>query len=143
MASVAATGRPTHHPDAPPASAHRVAGKYFVVTGGTQGCGEGVTRLLIDEGAAGVVICGRSEANGNAVATSVNESVASSRVIYVRADLSNPDDCKAVISAAEKVRSLCRSTINVAHCSAKQLQDAALCICRIFRVWTGWSTVRR
>ena len=58
--------------------------------------------MLVEEGAAGVVICGRSESNGNAVAAALNAEPGNCKVIYVRADLSEAADCKAVIAAAEK-----------------------------------------
>ena len=39
-------------------------GKVAVVTGGTQGLGEGVARLFAARGADGLVICGRSTERG-------------------------------------------------------------------------------
>ena len=43
-------------------------GKIALVTGGTQGLGAAVARLFGERQAAGIVICGRNEANGKAQA---------------------------------------------------------------------------
>jgi hypothetical protein len=76
------------------------AGQYAVITGGTQGMGEAVARLFAARGAAGIVICGRNSAKGDAVAGSLTK--AGSKILYVEADLANIDDCRKVIAAADK-----------------------------------------
>lgn len=75
------------------------AGKVAVVTGGTQGLGEAIARLLAARGAAGLVICGRNAANGQAVASTL--TAGGCRTVYVPADLEKVDDCRAVIAAAD------------------------------------------
>ena len=74
-------------------------GKIAVVTGGGQGLGESIARLFAERGAAGIVICGRNAANGEAVAKSISET--GCPTYFVRADLAKVADCRAVISEAD------------------------------------------
>ena len=76
------------------------AGQYAVVTGGTQGMGEAVARLLAARGAAGLVICGRSKAKGDAVAAELSR--AGCKTLFVPADLANIGDCRNVIAVADR-----------------------------------------
>jgi NAD(P)-dependent dehydrogenase (short-subunit alcohol dehydrogenase family) len=75
------------------------AGKIAVVTGGTQGLGETVARLLAARGAAGLVICGRNAKHGEAVAAGI--TAAGTKTVYVQADLEQVADCRRVIAAAD------------------------------------------
>lgn len=102
---------------APPARAHRVAGKFFIVTGGTQGCGECIARTLADEGAAGITICGRQEAKGVAVAAALEAK--GCKAEYVRADLSNASDCAAVVARHDAVFGKCDGLINCAAMTSR------------------------
>ena len=76
------------------------AGCYAVVTGGTQGMGEAVARLLAARGAAGIVICGRNKERGGAIAGDLGNGGCDVR--FVAADLAKVEDCRAVIAAADK-----------------------------------------
>jgi NAD(P)-dependent dehydrogenase (short-subunit alcohol dehydrogenase family) len=78
-------------------------GKVAVVTGGTQGLGAAIAALFVERGAKGVVICGRSKEKGEAKARELSEmrEIGSADVRYVQADLSQVDDCRAVIAAAD------------------------------------------
>jgi len=76
------------------------AGQYAVVTGGTQGMGEAVARLFARRGGAGLVICGRNKAKGEAVAAELSRG--GCKTIYVPADLARMEDCRAIIAAADK-----------------------------------------
>ena len=72
------------------------AGKVAVVTGSTQGLGEAVARLFSARDAAGLVICGRDAARGEAVAASLPNAV------FVRADLADMAACRLVVAAADR-----------------------------------------
>ena len=76
------------------------AGQYAVITGGTQGMGEAVARLFAARGAAGLVICGRNRAKGDAIAGSLTK--AGCKTHYVEADLAKVEDCRNVIAAADR-----------------------------------------
>jgi NAD(P)-dependent dehydrogenase (short-subunit alcohol dehydrogenase family) len=75
-------------------------GRYFLVTGGTQGLGRGIARHLAEEGAAGLTICGRNRNNGEAVAAEIAGLGCACE--YVQADLFHEKDCRAVVRQAVK-----------------------------------------
>lgn len=79
----------------------RLDGKIAVVTGGTQGLGAAIARLFAERGAAGIVICGRTEAKGQAVAAEI-KAAHGTKVVFVRADLAQVEDCRAVIAEADR-----------------------------------------
>ena len=56
--------------------------QIIVVSGGTQGCGEAIALACAEEGAAGVIICGRQEAKGAAVSAEIEQRGAHS--LYVK-----------------------------------------------------------
>lgn len=75
-------------------------GKTFLITGGTQGLGAAIARFAAARGAAGLTICGRDEQRGEDVAESLD--AAGCPTLFVRADLTSPDDCKAVVAAHDE-----------------------------------------
>ena len=77
----------------------RLKERVVVVTGGTQGLGEAIALQCADEGAAGVVLCGRNADQGAQVAAAIEERGA--RGLYVKADLAKVDDCLRVIAEAD------------------------------------------
>lgn len=79
--------------------AKRLAGKVIVVSGGTQGCGEAIAIACAEEGAEGVIICGRQEDKGAAVAQEIEKR--GSKALYVKADLTDADQAKNVIAQAD------------------------------------------
>jgi NAD(P)-dependent dehydrogenase (short-subunit alcohol dehydrogenase family) len=81
-------------------SLDQFAGRVAVVTGGTQGLGEATARLFAERGAAGLVVCGRNEERGQAVADDL--SAAGCPTTFVRGDLAHVEDCFAVVDAAER-----------------------------------------
>ncbi len=72
-----------------------------VVTGGTQGLGEAIARMLAARGAAGLVICGRDRARGEAVAREIAQR--GCRAEFVQADLADMDQTRQVTARADSV----------------------------------------
>ncbi len=89
-----------------------LAGRVAVVTGGTQGLGEAVARLFAARGAAGIVVCGRNAAKGEAVAADL--SAKGTRTLFVKADLVEVADCRAVIAAADRAFGRVDALVNAA-----------------------------
>lgn len=77
------------------------SGKIAIVTGGTQGLGAAIARLLAGRGAAGLVICGRNAKKGEAVAAELSAETGC-RVVYRRADLASVEECRAVVRACDE-----------------------------------------
>ena len=94
------------------ASNSSLNGRYAVITGGTQGLGEATTRLFAERGAAGLVICGRDFERGETVAREICGLGCPTE--FVRADLAEIDDCRAVIAAAEKSFGAVHALVNCA-----------------------------
>lgn len=92
--------------------AARLDGRVAVVTGGTQGLGEAVARLFAARGAAGLVICGRNAENGRRVAEELSRG--GCRTEFVRADLTDIADCRAVVAAADRVFGRVDALVNAA-----------------------------
>jgi NAD(P)-dependent dehydrogenase (short-subunit alcohol dehydrogenase family) len=81
--------------------ADSLAGKIVAVTGGTQGLGEAIARASADNGATGLVLCGRNEAKGNAVADDISGGKSGTKAVFVRADLRHVADARSVIATAD------------------------------------------
>jgi NAD(P)-dependent dehydrogenase (short-subunit alcohol dehydrogenase family) len=77
-----------------------MAGKIAVVTGGTQGLGETIAHMFADRGVAGLVICGRNQANGARVQKELQAKGV--KTTFVPADLADVEACRALISAADQ-----------------------------------------
>jgi len=75
-----------------------IAGKVFIVTGAASGLGEGAARMLAREGAQ-VVIADLQEERGRQVATELGGA-------FVRCDVSNEDDGRAVVAQATSMGKL-------------------------------------
>jgi NAD(P)-dependent dehydrogenase (short-subunit alcohol dehydrogenase family) len=117
MASEAPWEHPSTNPDAVVVpsivgNAKRLAGKVIVVSGGTQGCGEGIAIACAEEGAEAVVICGRQEAKGAAVSAQIEARGA--KALYVKADLTEPEQCKNVVAQAEEAFGRVNGLVNCA-----------------------------
>ena len=72
----------------------RLEGKVAVITGATSGIGEATARVFVGEGAR-VLIVGRSEERGDALATELGKAA-----IFHRADVMRESEIAAVIDAA-------------------------------------------
>ncbi len=72
-------------------------GRVAVVTGSTQGIGAATARRLARWGAAGLVLCGRNDARGQATRAEV-EAIGTP-CVFVPADLSEPAACAEVVAA--------------------------------------------
>lgn len=78
--------------------------KVIIVTGGAKGIGEGIVRLLAEEGAHTFVV-GRCEADNKQLVEELRTS--GKKVDYVVAELTRPDDCeKAVREVIKKAARL-------------------------------------
>lgn len=86
--------------------------KVVVVTGSTQGSGAETAKLFAHRGAKAITICGRQEEQGEAIKEKI-ETIGS-KCLYVKADLSNVDDCRNIISLTDKEFGTVNSLINVA-----------------------------
>jgi NAD(P)-dependent dehydrogenase (short-subunit alcohol dehydrogenase family) len=75
------------------------AGKVAVVTGGSQGLGEAIARLLAERGAAGLVIAGRESDRGKAVAAEI--SAGGCRTAFVAGDLAELTTADAILGRAD------------------------------------------
>lgn len=77
----------------------RLEDSFAVVTGGTQGVGEQIARLLVQRGIPGCVITGRQRGKGEVVANELK--VLGCKAIYVQADLAEVESASRIIAAAK------------------------------------------
>ncbi len=80
--------------------AAKLDGKVIIVTGGTQGVGEAVALHAAENGAAGIVLCGRQEEKGRAVADRITQLGCAAE--YARADLADVADCRNVVRKCDE-----------------------------------------
>ena len=73
-------------------------GKKAIITGGTQGLGEAIARKLTEEQAAGLVISGRNDTRGKAVAEELTQLGTPTQ--FVKARTENPEDCVNLVQEA-------------------------------------------
>jgi 3-oxoacyl-[acyl-carrier protein] reductase len=76
----------------------KLSGKRALVTGSTAGIGEAIARVLAAEGAS-IAIHGRDEGRGNQLVDELK--CGGTRTVFVKADLSLPDD---IVALAEQAR---------------------------------------
>ena len=77
----------------------RFDGKVALVTGSTQGLGEAIAERFTDEGLAGLVVTGRNQERGAAVAARLNGEC---RTVFVAADLASPEAPTGLIDEADR-----------------------------------------
>jgi NAD(P)-dependent dehydrogenase (short-subunit alcohol dehydrogenase family) len=88
-----------------------LAGRVVLVTGSSQGVGEGIARAAAEAGAA-VCITGRNAARAEAVARSLRD--AGTRAHAVAADLADPDACRRLVAEAEAALGPVDALVNAA-----------------------------
>jgi NAD(P)-dependent dehydrogenase (short-subunit alcohol dehydrogenase family) len=76
-------------------------GKVALVTGGTQGLGETIARLLVARGAAGIIVTGRSRERGERVRAELE--AAGAQTLFVPAELAELDQVRRVVAEADRV----------------------------------------
>ncbi|MDH2435324.1 SDR family oxidoreductase [Pokkaliibacter sp. MBI-7] len=74
-------------------------GRYYVVTGSTQGLGAAVAHMLAMRGAAGLIIGGRSQDKGEQQVRQLAEL--GCKAHFVKTDLTCVEDCRTLIAAAD------------------------------------------
>ncbi len=72
--------------------------KVILITGGTQGIGEGIARAAAEAGAAGLCITGRSRERGEAVVAQIAKVGCPTRSIA--GDLADEADCRRIVAEA-------------------------------------------
>jgi NAD(P)-dependent dehydrogenase (short-subunit alcohol dehydrogenase family) len=75
--------------------------KICVIAGATQGLGAAVARRLASAGAAGIVVTGRNDARGAAVAAEISGSYGVP-TLFVRGNLASVEDCRRIIAETDK-----------------------------------------
>ena len=76
------------------------AGKVAIVTGGTQGLGEAIARLLVERGARGVVVTGRNAERGEKVRAEL--VAAGTEALFVPAALEELDQVRRIVAEADR-----------------------------------------
>lgn len=92
-------------------------GKVLVVTGGTQGLGEAITRRLAEAEPLGIVVSGRNSERGKHIAHEISQNGV--RAVFVPADLANINECRAVIAMAKDAFGRLDGLINAAGLTAR------------------------
>ena len=87
-------------------------GKNIIVTGSTQGIGAETAKLFAARGANSITICGRQEEKGIKVKKEIEDL--GSKCIYVKADLTNVEDCRNIVKCADKEFGTIHTLINAA-----------------------------
>jgi NAD(P)-dependent dehydrogenase (short-subunit alcohol dehydrogenase family) len=100
-------------------------GRVIIATGGTQGVGEAVALHAAENGAAGVVICGRQQAKGEAVVAAIEKL--GSQGLFVKADLSLAEDCRNIVRRCDELFGRVDGLVNAAaDTNRSTLEDATV-----------------
>jgi NAD(P)-dependent dehydrogenase (short-subunit alcohol dehydrogenase family) len=103
-----------------------LAGRVVLVTGSSQGVGEGIARAAAEAGAA-VCITGRNAARASAVAASLRS--AGTRAHAVAADLADPDACRRLVAEAEAALGTVDGLVNAAGLTDRgRIEDTSVAL---------------
>ncbi len=80
---------------------NRMDSKICVIAGATQGLGAAIARRLAAAGAAGIVVTGRNESRGKAVAEGITTKYGTP-ALFLAADLGSVEDCRRVIAETDR-----------------------------------------
>jgi len=83
-----------------------------IITGGTQGLGLAIAQRIALEGATGVVLSGRDPVKGEAAAADLRSQ--GSDCLFVKTDISNPEDCHQLVGQTLKHFGSVNSLVNSA-----------------------------
>ncbi len=97
----------------------RLDGRIIIVTGSTQGVGAAIASHCAEQGAAGLVICGRNEENGRAVAAAIDQCP----VEFVRADFEHVEDCRRVVHRCDEKFGRVDGLVNAAALTTRGTLD--------------------
>lgn len=92
---------------------NRLDGKICVVTGSTQGLGAAIAHRFAEAGAAGIVILGRNEPKGRAVAEAIGDATGVP-AHFVRADMESIEDCRNVLAETDRLFGKVHVLVNAA-----------------------------
>ncbi len=92
-------------------------GMVVLINGGTQGLGEAIARECAANGAAGLVLLGRSAERGAALAESLTTT--GTPTLFVEADMSDPTSADRVMAAAEARFGVVHGLANVAASTSR------------------------
>lgn len=87
-------------------------GKVFAITGGTQGLGLAVAKHLAERGAGGLVLVGRDEAKGEAVAASLTND--GCRAVFLGGDIQCAEAGERIVAVAEEEFGALHGVVNCA-----------------------------
>jgi NAD(P)-dependent dehydrogenase (short-subunit alcohol dehydrogenase family) len=90
----------------------KLEGKVIVVSGGTQGLGEAIARQVVADGAAGLLIAGRSAERGAGLAKELTDL--GTPTTFIEADMADLAAPRAVVDAADKEFGVIHGVVNVA-----------------------------
>ena len=81
---------------------NRIDGKVAVITGGTQGLGAAIANLFAEAGAVGIVIVGRDQKKGEAVASEISKAYGI-QAKMITADLEKIEDVQRIIGETDNI----------------------------------------
>ncbi|MEO7398829.1 MAG: SDR family oxidoreductase [Ilumatobacteraceae bacterium] len=94
-----------------------LAGRVYLINGGTHGLGEATVRLLTRRGARGVVVVGRD--GPKALSLAAELTTAATRVVSVAADMADADSPAAVLAASDREFGIVHGLVNVAAATTR------------------------